>query len=176
MPRDPNIEYLIKLLRKNKKVMLKKAFGILHNKADAEDAVQEAYIKIANNAERVLSIPQNKMIFYFLAAAGNASKDILKKKHPLSAGDIEEFYDLSSDYLVEEAVEKQLLIEEVRSAIKELSDRDQTLMNLRFFEEYSPKEIAAIMNIPETNIYKYIERARQRLVKILNERGIYYDP
>lgn len=175
MPRDPNIEYLIKLLRIFEKTMFRRAFGILHNKADAEDAVQNAFVKIANNAERVLSVPQNKMIFYFLTTAENASKDILRKKNLRLVGDISEFYDLSSDYLVEEAVEKKLLIEEVRAAIKELSDRDQQLLELHFFEEYSPKEIAKMMNIPEKNIYKYIERARERLVKILNERGIYYD-
>lgn len=54
----------------------------------------------------------------------------------------------------------------------ELSERDYGIMYLLYFEQLSPAEIAEKLDIPQKNIYKYIDRAKKRLAKILRERGV----
>ena len=176
MPKNSNYEYVLDLLRKFKPMTFKIAFGILKSNADAEEAVQDAFVNIAKNIENVILIPPDEMVFYFTAVIKNACRDKLKAKKRHLVEDIDNHYEIASDYSVEEAVERKLLLDEVRSAITLLSNRDQQLLTLHFLEELPPKEIAAKMNISEKNIYKYIERAVKRLVKILNERGIHYEP
>ena len=176
MPENSDIEYVIKLLQAFKPRMFKIAFGFLKSNSDAEDAVQEAFVNIIKSIDRVVLVPPDEMGFYFIAVIKNVCKNKLKAKKRYEAEDIDKFQEIASDYSVERTVERSFLLDEVKSAINRLSDRDRGLLTLYFFDELSPKETAARMNIPEKNIYKCIERARKRLIKILDERGIHYDP
>ncbi len=67
------------------------------------------------------------------------------------------------------------MLDEVKSALKELSDRDYGIIYMFYFQQMTPKEIAKALDIPENNIHKYIERAKKRFRIILKERGINYD-
>lgn len=67
------------------------------------------------------------------------------------------------------------MLDEVKSALNLLSERDYGIMYLLYFEGMRPAEIAKALDISEKNIYKYIDRAKKRLKNILNERGIHYD-
>lgn len=175
MPKNSKYEYALELLRTFKPMMFKIAFGILKSNADAEDAVQDTITNLIKNFEKIPVIPPEERAFYFSAVTENVCKDKLRKKKRHPVENIDKFYELASDYSVEKETDRKLLLDDVKSALKELSNKDYYLLTLYYFEELSPKDVAAKMNIPEKNIYKYIERARKRLVKILNERGIYYD-
>ncbi|MBD5383506.1 MAG: sigma-70 family RNA polymerase sigma factor [Ruminococcaceae bacterium] len=175
MPDSPDIEIIKELFGTHKEMMFKIALGILHNKSDAEDAVQDAFLAIINNIDKISQIPCRERVFYFVTITENVSinKFNKKKRHPTE--DIEEHFDITSNYSVEKTADENLLIKEIKSALTELSDRDYSIIYLYAFKQWPPKEIAKELGIREKNIHTYIDRARKRLVKILNERGIYYD-
>ena len=175
MPDSSDIELIKELFGTHKEMMFKIALGILHNPSDAEDAVQDAFLSIINNFDKISKIPCRERVFYFVTITENVSINKFNKKKCHPTEDIEEHFDITSDYSVEKTADESLLIKEIKSALTELSDRDYSIIYLYAFKQWTPKEIAAELGIREKNIHTYIDRARKRLVKILNERGIYYD-
>ncbi len=163
------------LFKTYKEMMLKISTGILHNRSDAEDAVQDAFLRIMNNLETISKIPQKERAFYFASVIENISINILKKKNRHPSDDIDEYYEIASDYSVEKKADEKILLNEIKSALTALSDRDYGIIYLYYFDRMTPTEIARALDISEKNIHKYIERAKKRLIKILNERGIYYE-
>ncbi len=49
------------------------AFSILHNCEDAEDAVHDAFVSIANNFEKINKIPCQEIKYYFVIIVRNVS-------------------------------------------------------------------------------------------------------
>jgi len=70
-------------------------------------------------------------------------------------------YSLSSEPLKEEHID---LID----AFNKLSDKDRYLIYMFYFEDYSAKELAEILAKSEAVIFKRINRARDKLKKLLN--------
>lgn len=175
MSKETDDKLLTELFKQYRQMMFRIALGILHNEPDAEDAVQDAFLSIINNLEKISLIPCTEMKFYFVTIIENAAINKINKsnRHPLE--NIEEHCEFFSDYSVEDEADKKFLLREIKSALNELSDRDYSIMYLYVFNQMKPKEIAEELGISEKNIHTYIERAKKRLVKILNERGIYYD-
>lgn len=175
MPENIDSELINELFAKYRQTMFKIAFGILHNKSDAEDAVQNAFLWIINNIDKIAQIPCYERGFYFAAVIEHISINLINKQKRHPSEDIEAHPDLVSDQSVEEQVSENITIQEIEQALEELSDRDYSLMYLSLFKQMKHKEIAEALNIPEKNINVYIERARKRLIKILKKRGIVDD-
>lgn len=170
----PNDEFINSLFVKYRQMMFKTAMGILHNGPDAEDVVQDAFLWIINNLEKISQIPCRKIPFYFASIIENLAINFLNKKNRHPTEDIDEHFELAAIVSVEKNADATLLLNEVKSALGELSDRDYSLIFLSAFEQMTPKEIAEELNISVKNVYASTERARKRLLKILKERGIEY--
>lgn len=166
---DDNL--LSELFTEYRQMMFKIAMGILHNKSDAEDVVQDAFLWIINNLEKISQIPCYERGNYFASIIEHRSIDILRKRSRHPTEDIEEQYELSSDERVEESALSSVTVEEIKSALNELSNRDYELLYQYLFKEMTPKEIGEVMGISENNIRVYVQRARKRFAKILHKRG-----
>ena len=175
MPGNLENELISELFTKYNQMIFRIAFNYLRNSSDAEDVVQEVFVKAMNDLENLLRIPPKERAFYFTVIAENVSKNVLKENKNHAAEDIDEHYELASNHSLEKTVENKVMLDEVCAALTELSDRDYGLIYLKIFRQLQPREIAVALGISEKNIYKYIERAQKRLAKILRERGIEYD-
>lgn len=104
MPKDPDEDKLInELFKEYRQMMLRIALRILQNRADAEDAVQDAFLRMLNSLDKISGIPREQQAFYLVSVIENTSLNILKKKNRRPTEDIEEFYEISSEYSVEES-------------------------------------------------------------------------
>lgn len=175
MPENPDSKLINELFAKYRQTMFKIAFGILHNKSDAEDAVQNAFLWIINNVDKISQIPCYERGFYFATIIEHISINLINKQKRHPSEDIEAHPEFVSDRSVEEQANDNIMIKEIERALEELSDRDYSLMYLSVFKQMKHKEIAEALDIPEKNINVYIERARKRLIKILKKRGIVDD-
>jgi len=70
-------------------------------------------------------------------------------------------------YVNSESVEK-LSHKELLSIIQTIPDAQRTVFNLYVFENYSHKEIAALLNLTESNSRWYLNDARRRLKEKIN--------
>ncbi len=171
----PDMEFAKDLFETYRQMMYNTAFGILRNKADAEDIVQNAFLWVINNLDKIMQIPYNERVFYFATIIEHTSINFInkQKRHPIE--DIDEHRDIASNCSIEDKVDENIMIEEIECALEELSDRDYSIMYLYAFKQMKPKEIAKALDISEKNIRVYIKIARERLIKILRQRGFYYD-
>ncbi len=62
---------------------------------------------------------------------------------------------------------------DLNSAIEQLSEKYRTVIYLKYFSEFTIKEIAFAMNTPEGSVKAYLSRAREELKQILKEDYVY---
>lgn len=175
MPESPEENFISALFSEYRQMMYRIAFNILGSRSDAEDAVQDAFLWIINNFEKISGIPCNERGNYFASVIEHRSIDIYRKRNAHPADDIEEQYALSSDEDVEKTALSNVTVEEIKAAMNELSNVDFEILYLLLFKDMRPKDISSVMGISENNIRVYIHRAKKRFAKILHKRGIGYD-
>ena len=151
------------------------AFEVLRNHHDAEEAVNEMWLRVWN------AIPpaQPDNLFAFLAAAVRniAVNEVVSQNRPKRGGGeiplaLEELsYCVPSGRSVETEVDYTLL----RDSIGRFLDAQPRLARMIFAERYtellSVKEIAQMLHISENRVKVSLLRTRNRLQKHLNKEG-----
>ena len=139
------------------------AFSILRNKHDAEDVMQEAFVKIHNAAASYL--PNGKPMAWILTIVKNESLMKLraqKRWEPLP----DEERKLPAATGQEDASVNRLVLNE---ALAILSDEERQIVFLYSVSGLKHREIAALLQLPlSTTLSKY-RRALSKLKKQLKE-------
>ena len=151
---------------------------IVNNKIDAEDLTIEAFTKAFKNIHQYS--PEFAFSTWLFKIATNNCIDYLRKrkKRMISLDDIKYDYDddtsisLESNMLspAEELIKKQN-INLMHSIVKKLKPRYRKLIELRYFKEYSYKEIADEMDLPIGTVKAQLFRARELLSQTLLYSG-----
>lgn len=175
MSKKSDDEFISELFTKYRQMMFKIALGILHNKSDAEDAVQETFLWIINNLDKISQIPCNKRACYFANITEHISLNVVNKQRTHPTDDINEHVDICSDISVEKKSVEKITIAEIKQIIRTMSETDRLILRLYIFEGRSYKEISEIAGISEGNARICVYRARKRLAKLLREQGIDYE-
>lgn len=175
MPKSSELNPINELFSKYRQMMFKIAFGILHNKSDAEDVVQDSFLWIINNLDKVSQIPCNKRACYFATITEHLSLNAINKQRTHTMNDIGEHLDICSDISVEKNAVDKITIDEVKQMIRTMSETDRLMLRLYLFEGRSYKDISRIAGISEENARVCVYRARKRLAKLLKEQGIDYE-
>lgn len=141
-------------------LMLYVARHLLNRYEDAEDAVHEAFIKIAKNISRIGDFNCPKTRAYIVIIVENTCIDLLRKnnKHPVQPLDFEP--GIHVDYAGEN---------ELTRCILQLPAQDRDILLLRFDLGYSSKEAAKLLGISEAAARKREQRAKDRLHKLCKE-------
>lgn len=159
-------EYVKDLYIKYEQAMFKIAYNILHNSTDAEDAVQNTFIKIIDRLEKVRAIDSNETKYYLSIMTQNAAKDIQRKANNLPRS-IEELDELESDISVEDSVMVKIDLERFKTALGSLPENEHEILFLNLIIGHSPAEIAALYGIPSNTARQRIFRAKQHLKQVL---------
>ncbi|MBR6568108.1 MAG: sigma-70 family RNA polymerase sigma factor [Clostridia bacterium] len=147
-------EYIEEIIRKYSSSMLKTAFSLLKSTDDAEDAVQEAFIKLLTKAPEFENDEHRKA--WLLRVTVNISKNMLKSAKRKNLPLTEEIpYMEKSD--------------EVLPYVLSLDEKYRVVIHLYYYENYSIKEIAEILSLPAATVGTRLSRARKMLEKSLKE-------
>lgn len=152
--------------RKYYKIMRKKAYDIVQDSDVANDMVNEAFIKIINNFEKISTLNCSKMLCYFVGTIRKAGPEITK----------EDFEELMEDNLLRENVVKSPeeifinneSIEIIAKALEKLNEREAMLLVEKYYFGNSNKEIEKSLGIKEEYVHVYVKRAYIKLLKIIN--------
>ena len=153
---------LERLYLEYRSVMFCAANEILHNEHEAEDAVQQAFVKIAENLDKVLDELSNKTKAFVVTIAENTAIDRYRKlkRH----GDCE---------LCEEACGIEAnSADELVSCILKLPARYRQFILLKYYHGYSTREIAKLLGMSSAAASKTAQRAKQRLEQLCKEAGL----
>ncbi|MEN8264811.1 MAG: sigma-70 family RNA polymerase sigma factor [Nitrospirota bacterium] len=149
------------LVKRHSKRFYSFAYLIIFNKNDAEDIVQEAFLKLWNRPELWDPGRQVKFTTWFYRVIRNLCLDHNKKKKPLS---LSEDMQLSNKQPGQEILLNQKQKQEqLDSLIQELPERQQLALNLCFYEELSNKEAAEIIGVNVKALQSLIMRAKTTL-------------
>ena len=145
------------------------AFSRLQNKHDAEDAVQEAFLRIAKNPQNLFKIPAHKRVAYIDVIIRNVSCDMLRAKNKKSETELDENYSSGSD-IPEEIVIDGISAEELINFIMSMPQAKKDVMFLKISLGYSNPQIAEALGISETAVRKRISDAYKLINKFIDSQ------
>ena len=156
---------------KNKNRLLSIALKILNYKEDAEDAVQDAFLKIADKPDTFFSLDGKKRIVYFCAVVKNASVDRYngRKKVQLEPLNEDVVYqnepELLENLMLEDISHKELI-----EFIRGLPKRQQNVLVMTRLSKLSISETARQLNISKKVVNQHLYLARKAIKKFIDER------
>jgi RNA polymerase sigma-70 factor (ECF subfamily) len=149
-------------------------YRMLNQKQEAEDVVQETFLRVYMNLEKYDE--NQKFSTWIYRIATNLCIDRLRKRKPnysidadMSDNDGTDWHSiLSSD---EAGPEEELILSEtqqnIRDAIQTLPDKYKTVVVLRYLHDMSLQEISDVLDMPVTTVKTRVHRGREFLRKKL---------
>ena len=146
------------------------AFRMCHNEQDAEDVVQDAFLKLWNKPQVFDASRGAKFTTWFYRVVTNLAIDRMRRKKPQSGSDV---LDLMADKakLADQALEEQDQQDVLEQAIAKLPERQKAALNLCFYEGLSNKEAAEILGVGVKGLESLLMRAKKALKEDLAAQG-----
>ncbi len=135
------------------------AYRILQNAEDAEDAVQEAYIKLWTKRDECTSLRDTES--FAVTVLKNTCLDYLKKRKQEGESSSEYDMNVPSTESLSVKIEHQHTLQLVESLMMNLSKPHQQVMRLKHWGGYSDEEIEQITGLTRGNIKMIISRTRR---------------
>ena len=148
--------------------MIRSVWRITRDVQDAEDAMQDALVRIWTHRDRIAAhaSPQALILRICIDVACDvARRRARRRRGTRPEGSREQPEDGSRPAW--EALAHQELSSEVLEAVCRLSRRQAVAITLRVFEELPYEQIAAAMECSQATARKHVERARKHLQRVL---------
>ena len=152
--------------QKYRVLMLYRAREILHDDYWAEDAVSEAFIKIAKNIRKIHDVDSKETRHFVLIITERAAIDLYHKRNGNTEIPLEE--------IVEEPIHEDAsqVLSPLAAAIVKLPVNDRQVILLKFSEGYTNREIADMLGYSVSKVEKLISRGKKKLQQYLQEEGV----
>ena len=161
-----DMEAFGEIVRRHQETVWRTAWRILGDASLAEDAAQDAFLKVLGAAPRYR--PEGQFRTYLLRIVTHVCLDFLRKHAPVFTDQPPESASKDTDPAA--AVIRDEREQIVRAAIMSLPERQRIALTLRHDDELSYREIAGIMDISEKAVERLLDRARTALAEALQEK------
>ena len=144
-------EEINELVNKYSSLIFRISYCILCNSEDAEDAVQETFLKYITKSPEFNSEEHRKA--WLIRVSANISKNMLMfrlRRETVNIDDIENIGISENDF-------------EIFELIMSLPAKHKIVMTLYYVEGYKSKEIAEIIGISEETVRKRLQKGRELL-------------
>lgn len=147
------------------------AYRLLEDACDAEDVVQEAYIKLWNKRDELTQVENSEA--YCVILLRNLCLDFLraKKKHLFQST---EDTVISDNLVLSDEIETVDEIKHIETIIDLLPEQQRKIIKLRHFDDYSNEEIEEIMSLTSVNVRVLMSRARKKVKELFNSYNYGY--
>ncbi len=133
------------------------AFHSCKNQADAEDIVQNVFLKLCREKKEFES--EEHLRRWLLRVAANESKKLVCSAWFRKSVPLEEFAETLDFQIPEES--------ELFLAVMSLPKKYRTIVYLFYYEEYAVRDVAAMCGLKESTVQTRLQRAREKLREIL---------
>lgn len=157
---------------KYKDYSLNLALSILHDTSLAEDAVQDAFMYLAKNTWRITDYEEKSAKWFLSELIRDFSNNIIRKENGISKVPLEDIDIIVSEEEFLQTMEVSA-VDDIKSAISQLQETDQSIIRLFYTYEYKTKEIAQMLKMSDANVRKRLQRARAVLKSALDKEGVY---
>lgn len=156
------------IVKRYKNQLLNFVYRFLGNAEEAEDLVQETFLRVYRNRKAYQKVAKFSTWIYTIA--GNLAKTELRKRKRrkfFSISDLgynEKDYDISDEaYNPEKDVDGRMKEEIIHREIEALSPKFREVIILRDVQQLSYEEISQIVNIPLGTVKSRVNRGRLKL-------------
>ncbi len=144
-------EHIRVLIDKYGSLLFRLSFCVLCNKADAEDAVQDTFLKYLTKAPNFTDEEHEKA--WLIKVVSNISKNMVRlriRRNSIPLDDLTDIGVKDND-------------SEIFELIMGLPPRYNLVLFLHYVEGYKTKEIAGILNVSEDAVRKRLQKGRDLL-------------
>lgn len=139
------------------------AFSVLGNAEDAEDAVQDTFLRLCEETDRLAGMERPEA--YFAVTVRNISINLLRQRHEVT--EAVETMEVSAERGAADRLEAR---DELHDILGRLSDNERRVLLLRHAAECSFADIASLTGQTESGVRMLLSRARQRLRHLCGAR------
>jgi len=145
------------------------AFSVLRNPADAEDAVQEAFLRVLRHRHTLHEVRDHRV--WLIRIVWNVVLD--RKRRAKTRPETDDVADLarvlpSSGLSAEEIAAAAQHHAHVLACVDKLPPKEREVLLLSAFEELSSVEIASVLGITESSVRSRLFRARNLMAELLD--------
>lgn len=158
---------LEEIYRVHGKMMMQVAMSVLHQREDAEDAVQNSILSLARHMHAIGEIQDFRTISYVRTVIRNRAIDIYREKKRGDASFEELLIEPESSFDLEHLVCNSQEVEHIVAVIAKMDISYREVLSLFYLNELSPKEIADVLQKPYNTIRSQINRGKKILHRML---------
>lgn len=136
-------------------------YGFMKNNADAEDAVQETFLKLLQSGDKQDFENEQHERAWLIVTASNICKNNLKSWTRQKRKEVEDMGELP------ETAEDSRRTNPVLEAVLGLPEKYKAVIYFYYYEEYSTAEIAKALGKKESTVRSLLRRGRAVLEKKL---------
>lgn len=164
-----NDEWVQELYKKYGKHVLQYLSHHTSNIEDAEDILQEILLSNHKSRAKFDESKCNEEAWLFILARNRLKNYYRDKKNTASLDAMEAVSIPTGEDPIEQALYLMDCREQVAVALQALDDRSRKVIVLRFFDNRTPTQIAAILGIEEGNVRVIQNRALKKLRSLMLE-------
>lgn len=175
IPDESDRAFAEALFQEHGRAMLQAALQIVGDIATAEDMVADACVLMVKNLDGLRKINCCKRRCYVVSIVRNfcishVNKRNRQSKYNFFTGDDYVLDAVADENAIDDALILQVNADELNRALQLLSERDRTLLQMKYYEQQPDAEIAACLGISTSSVRSYLTRARRALKKLLEGR------
>ena len=137
------------------------AWRLTGNSQDAEDLVQEAFLKLWTKRDTLGNIENDEA--YLTTFVTNLFRDQRRRRRLTMADSTEETLAVADESNLVKRIEEREETEQVVKLIGQLPQQQRRVLTLHAVEELSPKEIETQTGLTAVNIRSLLSRARKNI-------------
>lgn len=151
------------LVREHARLVYRVAYSVLRNDADAEDAVQETFLRALRHQDELGGIADVRA--WLVKIAWRIAIDRRPKSPPLDSEEMERRLAAlpSRDAAADDHLARAQMIAVIEAALPTLPRKLREVLTLATVQELNSPEIAAVLGIAEGSVRTRLMRARQML-------------
>jgi len=156
-------------LDQHRPAMLRVAFSWCHDRALAEDLVQDSLVKALAQSDSLRD--PSRLKAWLFVILGNCFRDHLRRLRPHEDIDAIDDETLAGGLRPDEAHEQAAIVAKVRAAIASLPLGQRQVVTLVDLEGFAYAEVAGILDVPVGTVMSRLSRARQALRVLLLDQA-----
>jgi len=161
-------DLLSDLYDKHRHMMAGVAMNILKNHHLTEDAVQQAFVRIIEYLDKLEDVDSQRTKAYLVIVTKNIAIDICKKNRNTDISYDEFDIEIADSKNMEDDLLDQMGHDDVIGKIRALPANYREIMYMKYCENLSIKEIAALLSMNVSLVKKRLERGREKLADSLS--------
>ncbi len=158
-----------KIYNKYKNVLYNVAYGISKNEKDAEDILQNAFIKVAKNIRSIYDTDSKETLSFLMVITKNTAYDFLRKRTKISEMPLSDIEKIPTKDSAIESIVSKLEYQSIVQAIIQIPSPYNEVLYLHYVKDYSIKKTATLLDRKIATVKMQFVRGKKMLMAKLEE-------